>query len=70
MITRILISLLLIIGSATAALAQSDSTAADTVLIVKAGDTSQLSIMLAFVALLILLLFLLKSAFKRGNAPN
>ena len=58
---------LLIVG---AAFAQSDSTAADTAIIVKAGDGTQLTIMLAAIALLILMLVLAKSAFRRPEAPN
>ena len=51
------------------AIAQSDSTAADTVIVIKTGDSSQLVIMLAVLALLILMLFIVKSAFKRGPGP-
>ncbi len=61
------ISFLLITTSTV--FAQSDSTAADTVVVVKAGDSSQLAIMLAVLALVILILFLLKTALKPGPEP-
>jgi len=57
-------------GAVQRVFAQSDSTAADTAIVIKAGDSGQLTIILAAIALLILMLVLAKSAFRRPEAPN
>ena len=69
MIKRVLMVCASFLFATSAAFAQPDSTAADTVIVIKPGDSSQLAIILAVLALLILMLFLIKSAFKRGTAP-